>query len=401
MSNPTNNPAQLSTPLSDHLHLHPVPGGGAILGLEATILERFLKGYGDDWQQFFPREAPLHQVELAPFLLGRYPVTNEIYGQFMAADGYNNPDYWVPEGWAWRLRTNRQAPLHWQDPQFAGPNRPVVGVSWFEATAVARWASVVTGLNLRLPSEAEWEYAARAQNLKNNYTWNGAWDARKLNSGYNDEKFTAVGSTTPVGQFSPIGDAPFGHADMLGQVWEWTNSIFKPYPYQANDGREDRYSPLPRVLRGGNWSDGKYVNRITARYYYPAYYADRTDGFRLAADGDALPLPARPPYDLVVYGRSTFCPDLMAVKRWLNAWNVPYRQLQVDLDEVAAHRLDSWLGSRTVPTLVVAQHGQIDPISTPAPANLSRLRNTDRGAMLHEPDDITLRAFLARHGFSV
>ncbi len=200
----------------------------------------------------------------------------------------------------------------------------------------------------------------------------------------------------PVGMYSPDGDGPFGHSDLLGQTWEWTNSAFRPYPYQAQDGREDRYIPERRVLKGGNWSDGKYNNRLTGRYNYPPYYADTTNGFRLAADGAQPPIAARAPYDLLVYGRSTFCPDLLKVQAWLHAWNVPYRQIQVDLDEEAAARIDRWLGSRTVPTLVIALHGETEPISTPGEANLQALRNVDRGSMLHEPEEATLRAFLAR-----
>ncbi|MCS6872824.1 MAG: hypothetical protein NZ571_15365 [Anaerolineae bacterium] len=107
----------------------------------------------------------------------------------------------------------------------------------------------------------------------------------------------------------------------------------------------------------------------------------------------------RPAYDLVVYRRSTFCPDLIDTRRWLYAWNVPYRQVNHDLDEAIAWRLDAWLGSRTVPTLVVAERGALDPIAPPAEANLKALRNTDRGTMLHEPEEGTLRAFLMRHGF--
>jgi len=78
---------------------------------------------------------------------------------------------------------------------------------------------------------------------------------------------------------------------------------------------------------------------------------------------------------------------------------VPYRQLNHDLDEQIAQRLDVWLGSRTVPTIVVAERGKIDPIAPPAAADLKALRNVDRGSMLHEPEEATLHAFLVRHGF--
>jgi formylglycine-generating enzyme required for sulfatase activity/glutaredoxin len=383
----------------DGLRFLPVPAGGQI-GLDEKVAERFINAYGADWVEFFRRETPIHEVKIGAFALAGYPTTNSVYELFMAQGGYSTPEYWTPEGWAWKARTGRAQPLYWSDARFAGANRPVVGVSWFEAMAVARWAAIQTGQNVRLPSEAEWEWASRGDNMKSLYPWGGAWDPTKLNSGYKDDKIGSVGSTTPVGQYSPMGDGPFGHADMLGQVWEWTNSLFRPYPYVAGDGREDRYTPDRRVMRGGNWSDGKYTNRATTRYHYPGYFSDSTTGFRLALGGDAPAIaPRAAGYDVVVFGRSSFCPDLIRAKVWLHAWNVPYRQVQVDLEEEMAYKLDAWLGSRTVPTIIVARQGEVDPISPPIDADLKALRNMDRGSMLHEPEEGTLRAFLARHGF--
>lgn len=374
----------------------PVPEGTATLGMEQSVAERFIKAYGAVWSEFFGRETPQHSVHVPAFALARYAVTNALYAQFMAAGGYDDPELWTPDGWAWRLRTGRTQPRYWGDPRFSGEDVPVNGVSWFEAMAFARWASLITGENIRLPTEAEWEWAARGDNPKSLYPWGNLWDARKLNSGYSDAKHTPRDGLAPVGSY-PEGDAPFGHGEMLGQVFEWTNTLFAPYPYDGQDGREDRYPPDRRVLRGGNWADGKYVNRLTVRYHYPPFYADTTTGFRLALGGAQPPIAARPPYDLVVYGRATFCPDLIDTKRWLHAWNVPYRLVNQDLDEEIAWRLDAWLGSRTVPTLVVAERGAIDPIRPPSEANLKALRNTDRGTMLHEPEEATLRAFLERH----
>ncbi|MCC7451389.1 MAG: SUMF1/EgtB/PvdO family nonheme iron enzyme [Anaerolineae bacterium] len=385
--------------LLDQLDFLPVPSGVATLGLDDKVAERFLNSYGEIWKDFFCRERPQHAVSIEAFDLARYPVTNGFYARFMAAGGYDNPAYWTPEGWAWRVRTGRTRPLMWGSTKFAGDNRPVVGVSWYEALALACWAAIETGANIRLPTEAEWEWAARGTNIRSLYPWGGAWDAAKLNSGAPDPNTPSHGTTTPVGTYSPAGDGPFGHGDLLGQVWEWTNSAFKAYPYVETDGREDRYSPERRVLRGGNWSDGKYANRATTRYLYEPHYSDITTGVRLARGGSRPPMAAQPAYDLIVYGRSTFCPDLVKAKQWLHAWNVPYHQLNVDMHEAHALRLDEWLGSRTVPTLVVAKQGEVEPITPPTDVDLSRLRNMDRGSMLHEPDEPTLRAFLVRHGF--
>jgi formylglycine-generating enzyme required for sulfatase activity/glutaredoxin len=386
-------------PVLEQLDLLPVPAGTAVLGLDDKMADRFINSYGEIWKDFFCRETPQHPVSVEAFDLARYPVTNAFYAQFIDAGGYDQPQYWTPDGWAWRLATGRTQPLYWENPKFAGEDRPVVGVSWFEAMALARWASIESGLNVRLPTEAEWEWAARGTNIRSLYPWGGAWDPTKLNSGFCDERSCCRGSTAPVGLYSPVGDGPFGHADLLGQVWEWTSSLFRPYPYIPTDGREDLYTPEKRVLRGGNWSDGKYANRATTRYLYPPFYSDVSTGVRLAV-GDSRPAIApRPAYDLVLYGRSSFCPDLVRAKEWLHAWNVPYRQLNIDLDEQAAIRLDTWLGSRTVPTFVVTQYGSIEPVTTPNDADLSRLRNVDRGSMLHEADEAALRAFLVRNGF--
>src|SRR5258708_6583274 len=127
----------------------PVPSGKTLLGMDEKIAERFIGSYGPIWSEFFRRETPQHEVALGAFNLSRYPVTNGIYAQFMAADGYHDSSYWTPDGWAWRLRTGRTQPQFWNDPHFVGVQRPVVGVSWFEAMALARLASMTTGLNLR------------------------------------------------------------------------------------------------------------------------------------------------------------------------------------------------------------------------------------------------------------
>lgn len=384
--------------LLDQLQLLPVPAGTATLGLDEKLAAKFTNSYGEIWHEFYYRELPQHPVVVSAFNLARYPVTNGLYAQFMADGGYENGDFWTPEGWAWRLTTNRIQPNRWGEPAFAGDVRPVVGVTWFEAMAFTRWASSVTGQAIRLPTEAEWEWAARGENVRWLYPWGGVWDPSKLNSGFSDENHPSLGTTAPVGTYSPAGDGPFGHSDLLGQVWEWTSTIFRPYPYVADD-REDPYTPERRILRGGCWGDSKYANRVTTRYHYPAAYGDVTTGFRVASGGDAGSLVERPAHDLVIYGRSSFCADLVHGKEWLRAWGIPYRQLNIDLDERAARRLDAWLETRTIPTYVVAERGQIDPIAPPTEVDPSHLRNADRGSMLHEADESGLRTWLVRNNF--
>jgi formylglycine-generating enzyme required for sulfatase activity len=395
--------AELRTEITQELlrqiELKPVSAGHATIGLEEALAAKFTRSYGEDWREFYYRETPQHTVDVAAFDLAHYPVTNALYARFIASGGYETPEYWTPEGWAWRENVGRTAPLFWDDPKFAGDSRPVVGVSWYEAFAFTRWASALTGRAIRLPSEVEWEWAARSENVRWLYPWGGTFNPDHLNAGVAGISGETVGSTVPVGTYSPKGDGPFGHGDQLGQVWEWTLGAFAPYPYQAEDGREDPYSPARRVLRGGSWGDGKYANRVTTRLHYPPHYSDPTTGFRIAANIDGRAAVERPPYDLVVYGKTSFCPDLINTKRWLRDMGVPYRELSIDLDDKAAFRLDDWLGMRVVPTLVVAPRGGIEPIEPPKEADLRHLRSTDRGTMLHEPDEQTLRAWLTRNGF--
>jgi glutaredoxin len=114
--------------------------------------------------------------------------------------------------------------------------------------------------------------------------------------------------------------------------------------------------------------------------------------------GDAPAIAKRPAHDLVVYAKTTFCPDWINTRAWLENWNTPFRVVFMDMDEEIAARLDNWLGTRTVPTLVIAERNSLDPISEPASADLSNLRDTDRGSMMHEPEEASLHAFLVRNG---
>jgi len=154
-------------------------------------------------------EKPERTIELSAFWVDVYPVTNARFARFLAAGGYEDPRWWTPEGWLWRCRTRTRQPSMWDDPGWDGPDQPVAGVSWYEADAYARWAG------RRLPTDAEWERAARGTDRRR-YPWGDDWPT-------NDRaNFDGrVGRTTPVGLYT-AGVSPAGCHDMAGNVNNWT-----------------------------------------------------------------------------------------------------------------------------------------------------------------------------------
>ena len=172
------------------------------------------------------------------------------------------------------LGEQRSEPFYWRDSRFNAATQPVVGVNWYEAMAYAAWLARVTGRLYRLPSEAEWEWAAR-RNVRR-YPWGNDWDPARCNSSE-----SRLGQTSPVGVY-PHGATPDGLHDLAGNVYEWTATLYRPYRYDPADGREDPLADGLRVYRGGSW----YVGRTNVRCAY-RYWSDPGDrfldlGYRLA-----------------------------------------------------------------------------------------------------------------------
>jgi formylglycine-generating enzyme required for sulfatase activity len=238
-------------------------GRYAELGLVMVPAGEFLMGSSDEDKSADDDEKPQHTLYLLNYYIAKYPVTEQEYQSFVSGRGYKTSDERSLKGTG---------------------NHPVVYVTWNDALAFARWHG------MSLPSEAEWEKAARETDGRI-YPWGNDWlnglanTDEHWNSGarglWSKLRRRDSGSTTPVGSFSSRGDLPYGCADMSGNVWEWTHSLFAKYPYVINDGREDESSLNSRVLRGGSFFNLRNLARCAFRrspgsrgYYY---------GFRVCA----------------------------------------------------------------------------------------------------------------------
>ena len=304
----------------------PIPAGLATLG-------------GDD-PEADDDEQPACQVAIAAFELAVYPVTNAEFACFIAAGSYADETLWPAGGQAWLrgegkldpeterdlrafyqqfsrdveawisqtkqtqalddadadtyrwwatqgsedryvnayaeeiLAEQRSEPYYWHNSRLNQSNQPVVGVNWYEAMAYAAWLAQVTGKLYRLPTEAEWEWAAQ-RNLRR-YPWGDVWEPARCNW-----RGSSLNRPNPVGIY-PHGATADGLHELAGNVYEWTISLYRPYPYQPADGREAIDGEGVRVVRGGSW----YIDRTNVRCAYrdrnnPWNWTDDL-GFRLA-----------------------------------------------------------------------------------------------------------------------
>lgn len=287
----------------------------------------------------YPDEAPAPSVPVTAFRIGQFPVTNAEWRLFVDAGGYDDERLWqteaaqrwqrgegTAEGLKQGLRNFRQVlrdnpqrieemhrerlftskdaenwekfrlmsdadfeaslddwypagrqtqPERWSDPAFNDPSQPVVGVCWHEARAYCAWLSAQSGQVWRLPSEAEWEAAARGRDGRR-YAWGDDFDAARCNTFE-----THVRGTTPIGVF-PGGDTPEGLVDISGNIWEWTSSAYLPYPYLPDGQREDpAVDASRRVVRGGCWFALRDVARCAFRLHFGPGVRSNNLGLRL------------------------------------------------------------------------------------------------------------------------
>ncbi len=225
--------------------------GDPRLGEMVTIpAGKFVMGEGDEQ----------HELILPEYRIGKYPVTYVEYARFIEAGGYQDKRWWTEAGWTAKEAENWTEPNYWRDSRFDKPNQPVVGVSWYECVAYCQWLSAETGQPYRLPTEAEWEKAARGTDGRV-YPWGNDFEASRVNMDLGEQ---VVNTTTPVGIYS-AGLSPYGLYDGAGNVDEWCatqgqgtdffNSKLEPYPYIIKDEWSKEYlkGTNVRVLRGGSW----------------------------------------------------------------------------------------------------------------------------------------------------
>ncbi|MGA5703000.1 ergothioneine biosynthesis protein EgtB [Peterkaempfera bronchialis] len=274
----------------------PAPGDAAALPAEVLVpAGDFTMGAaGEPWA--LDNERPAHPVHVPAFFLDTVPVTNGAYQRFIADGGYDDPRWWTAEGWQHRQRAGLTAPLFWSrdgatwlrrrfgTTEPVPADEPVVHVSWYEADAYARWAG------RRLPTEAEWEKAARhdpATGRTRRYPWGDA-DPTPAHANLGQRHLRPA----PAGSY-PAGASAYGARQLMGDVWEWTGSDFTPYPgFRAWPYRE--YSEVffgsdHKVLRGGSFAVAPVVGRATFRNWDYPVRRQIFAGFRTARDAEPRP----------------------------------------------------------------------------------------------------------------
>ncbi len=287
--------------------------GRAAPGLTAAHAN--LRLFGQDEQGFSPYGYA--------YWIGRYPVTNAQFGEFVREGGYGEARYWgeaqAAGYWSlgvfkgWRDDEPRQKPYDYGEPRNL-PNHPVVGVAWYEALAYTRWlgerlaGQILAGWRVRLPNEPEWEKAARGgmeipgqtlirsgsagltgetallhlnPQMRRRYPWGNEADTNRANS---DE--SGIGTTSAVGCFAG-GASPYGVEGLSGNVWEWTWSLYANYPYPTSGAKRDKRENLAagssgwRVLRGGTYYANRTHVRCAQRDRNSPRYRYNNTGFRV------------------------------------------------------------------------------------------------------------------------
>ncbi|HBB96250.1 MAG TPA: ergothioneine biosynthesis protein EgtB [Blastocatellia bacterium] len=282
-SNESNGDVRNHEPLTDAFGDTFVPGGTFVLG--STPGKHFV----------FDNEMSAHEVEVQPYAISRTAVTNVQYAAFIDGGGYDHQTLWDDEGWRWRESVGAKHPVYWRftegkwwrqnfDELVRLENYlPVLHINWFEADAFCRWAG------RRLPTEVEWEVAARAEPTSDGrgiatcmrqFPWGDEMPTLdRANLDWREMGCLDVRSL-------PAGDSAFGCRQMIGNVWEWTTSDFLPYPGFVPGPYKEYSEPWfgnHKVLRGGCWATCSLLIRNTYRNFYTPDRRDVWAGFRTCA----------------------------------------------------------------------------------------------------------------------
>lgn len=264
-----------------------IPGGPFKMGTPDTERSALAKRYGGT-RESYAEESPLHEVDIPSYAIMRVPVTNRLYEEWVIATGARRPITWrggvLPADLAFY---------------------PVVDVSWVEAMAFAEWLSSVTNRQWMLPTEAQWEKAARGVDGRQ-FPWGNTFDPELCNV-----RQPGRAGTSPVGSYLD-GASPYGILDMAGNVWEWTRSLQASYPYVDDDGRNDvdvvQEKPsliqriimrvrgvrgssrdIRRILRGGCYANPEGFARCACRFRLAPATRTPFVGFRLVCAPEESP----------------------------------------------------------------------------------------------------------------
>ncbi|NTU84398.1 MAG: SUMF1/EgtB/PvdO family nonheme iron enzyme [Chloroflexales bacterium] len=245
----------------------------------------FLIGSDELDPDAFGDERPQRQVYLPHFRIARYPVTNAQWRLFIEDGGYADEQWWRPLGWEMLRRGDLRQPQGWGGGGQRAMNHPVVGVTWHEAIAYCNWLAAQIGEQVRLPSKAEWEKAARGP-AGLAYPWGNTWDAHRANVD------RLINITTPVGCYLD-GASPYGLLDMSGNVLEWTATTWSD-SYLESDGTEvdrqargatlDDEAEKRYVVRGGAWDLTARSARCAYQLWRRPLSCGRNLGLRIVAE---------------------------------------------------------------------------------------------------------------------
>lgn len=205
--------------------------------------------------------------DIAEFQIGRFPVTHIQFQAFVdASDGYRDPSWWD----GLNAKGKEQQLGGPGESAFPIPDHPRVNVSWYDAVAFCRWLTGKLGYPVRLPTEQQWEKAARGPNGRN-FAYGDVFDAKKGNA-----RNSGIGMTSPVDAY-PEGASPYGLLDMSGNVWEWALTEYH------DPGSEIRPSNSRRVLKGRSWSCGPISSRADGSKYFYRDWRYNNVGFRIVS----------------------------------------------------------------------------------------------------------------------